>query len=73
MGNWAIIILVVQSTPNALVGVRFLHRPQEKIYDNIIDFLDGGIERRRLTSRVGVARFFSRKILVTEHVLMVPT
>jgi hypothetical protein len=55
-----------------LVGVRFLHRPQEKIYDNIIDFLDGGIERRSATARVGVARFFSRKILVTESVLTIP-
>ena len=30
------------------------------------------IERRRLTSRVWVARFFNRKILVTESVLTVP-
>ena len=70
--------MVVQSTPNALVGVRFLHRPQKFKRRNINFFEwfflrgDGGIERRRLSSRVGVERFFIRKILVTESVITVP-
>ena len=62
----AISLVVEQRSPKPLVGVRFLHRPQEKIYDIIIDFLDVGIESRSASARGGVARFFNRKILVTD-------
>jgi len=37
-----------------------------------LSILDGRIGRRRLTSRVGVERFFSRKIIVTESVITIP-
>ena len=39
---------------------------------NISKYMFKKIERQRLTSRVGVARFFTRKILVTESVLAFP-
>lgn len=58
--------MVERRSPKPLVRVRFLHRPQENKRDIISFILDEGIERRSATARVGVARFFNKKILVTD-------